>query len=124
MSYCPQCFSFVENRQGIWCKPCKAALMRKNRVKYANLPIDERIKSIARSSANVAQKRGKIEVGSCRQCGGNKAQKHHNDYGKPLEVIWLCRRCHIMLHKRESMSEKIEVLKRCLELIEKPSTIS
>lgn len=32
---------------------------------------------------------------ACEQCGlPCKAQAHHDDYPKPLEVSWLCRRCH------------------------------
>lgn len=33
-----------------------------------------------------------------RACG-RKADAHHEDYSKPLEVRWLCRGCHMRTHK-------------------------
>jgi hypothetical protein len=36
----------------------------------------------------------------CSVCGADKPDKHHPDYDKPLEVVFLCRRCHIAEHKR------------------------
>ena len=36
----------------------------------------------------------------CSRCGKIGAvDGHHNDYSKPLDVIWLCRRCHVQEHK-------------------------
>ncbi|MBE3087720.1 MAG: hypothetical protein IMZ71_01180 [Chloroflexi bacterium] len=35
----------------------------------------------------------------CESCLERPAQQaHHPDYQKPLEVIWLCVRCHMRLH--------------------------
>lgn len=35
----------------------------------------------------------------CSHCGLKKPlQGHHEDYTKPLEVIWLCVKCHNILH--------------------------
>lgn len=37
----------------------------------------------------------------CSKCGRKtKIEGHHSDYSKPLEVIWLCHRCHVRLHWR------------------------
>ncbi len=32
-------------------------------------------------------------------CGKLKVDAHHEDYAKPLVVKWLCRSCHVSLHK-------------------------
>lgn len=40
---------------------------------------------------------GQIQKMGCVICGG-KAQAHHEDYSKPLEVIWLCHTHHANHH--------------------------
>lgn len=43
-----------------------------------------------------------VRPGECSQCQSvRKVQGHHRDYSKPLEVIWLCIRCH----RREHLPE-------------------
>jgi hypothetical protein len=46
-------------------------------------------------------KKGLMERGSvCEDCNNQgKMEAHHNDYAKPLEVNWLCRRCHMKRHR-------------------------
>jgi hypothetical protein len=40
-----------------------------------------------------------IKPSSCEKCHQNKPlEKHHDDYNKPLEVVWLCHQCHVRLH--------------------------
>jgi hypothetical protein len=37
----------------------------------------------------------------CQLCwGGGRLQAHHEDYAKPLDVIWLCTQCHGLTRRR------------------------
>lgn len=72
--------------------------MRATRPAFSELSIEQKKKAIARSYAKVYLKRGKIIEQPCVICG-NKAEIHHPDYDKPLEIIWLCRNHHLQLHK-------------------------
>lgn len=33
------------------------------------------------------------------EAGKHGLHKHHFDYGKPLDVVWLCAKCHGQIHK-------------------------
>lgn len=41
-----------------------------------------------------AKRAGKLVPTPCLFCGDKKVQAHHEDYSKPLEVLWLCFKCH------------------------------
>lgn len=36
----------------------------------------------------------------CEVCGDKKSQAHHDDYRKPLNVRWLCRKHHLEVHEK------------------------
>jgi hypothetical protein len=42
---------------------------------------------------------GIITSKPCEMCGNEKSEAHHNDYRKPMEVRWLCRKCHTIEHQ-------------------------
>jgi len=55
----------------------------------------------AYSKVSHAKKLGTLKKEPCRDCGTTTdVMAHHDDYGKPLDVIWLCRMCHIAEHKK------------------------
>jgi hypothetical protein len=54
---------------------------------------------LAHSSVARAIRRGELVRQPCCRCGEQKSVAHHEDYDKPLEVVWLCQRCHKQRHK-------------------------
>ena len=43
---------------------------------------------------------GRLKRRTCEICD-EKAQSHHDDYSKPLDVRWLCTKHHTELHRKE-----------------------
>jgi hypothetical protein len=46
-----------------------------------------------------AIKSGDLVRQPCLRCGNVKSLAHHEDYDKPLDVMWLCQPCHKQRHK-------------------------
>ena len=46
---------------------------------------------------NNAVRDGRLKKQPCETCG-NDAQAHHDDYSKPPDVRWLCRKHHLEVH--------------------------
>ena len=53
----------------------------------------------AHSLVMYAIKKGKLVREPCIRCGEKKSLAHHEDYDKPLDVMWLCQPCHKQRHK-------------------------
>lgn len=62
---------------------------------------EQHARQIARARATMAVHRGTLARKPCEQCGEPDAERHHADYSRPLDVTWLCRRCHRALHRAE-----------------------
>lgn len=61
---------------------------------------------------SIAVREGRLLREPCQVCGSTiRVDGHHQDYAKPLEVIWLCRSCHQLVTKLERM------LKECGEAV-------
>lgn len=71
---------------------------RKRRVEYArrmNKRSPEKYK--ARNMVKNYLRDGKLFKKPCEMCGEIKVQAHHTDYSKPIDVMWLCRKHHLMI---------------------------
>lgn len=43
---------------------------------------------------------GRIKREPCIVCGNPKSEGHHENYRKPLDVIWLCHKHHMLRHRK------------------------
>lgn len=57
--------------------------------------------SWAHMATRSAIRRGLIQRQPCADCGSIKAEAHHPDYDRPLDVVWLCRKHHKAAHPRK-----------------------
>ena len=48
-----------------------------------------------------ALRRGKLIKQPCQVCGSEEVSAHHEDYSKPLEVVWLCHTHHMERHRKD-----------------------
>lgn len=88
-----------KSKPASYCKACHAKNMRMTRPKHSQLSPEAKAKANCRAMANVYQNRGKLSKMPCENCG-DTAEKHHDDYTKPLLVRWLCRPCHLLEHSK------------------------
>ena len=106
---CPKCgeskpveeyYKQPSNRSGLspYCIPCQRVYNRerqrkngatasrsKDRWREGNQHVYR-----AHRALRVALLKGRVSERPCEVCGAGKAHAHHDDYSKPLDVIWLC----------------------------------
>lgn len=69
-----------------------------NMKKYRNGPLRDNHK--ARWLVNRALAKGDLKKQPCQICGAKIVQTHHDDYKKPLDIMWLCAAHHRMVHAK------------------------
>lgn len=59
---------------------------------------------------------GRVMRMPCCVCGNPRSEGHHEDYSKPLDVIWLCRKHHTPRHRAErfgrTLPKKGEIVRK------------
>ena len=68
----------------------RAAMARYLKARRARSPEKTR----ARNAVSNALRDGRLARLPCQHCGNPRSQAHHHDYSKPLDVEWLCFKCH------------------------------
>ena len=63
----------------------------------SSTPVNKEKKQ-ATTTVNNAIRDGKIKKEKCIVCGSMNTEAHHEDYSKPLDVVWLCSRHHADRH--------------------------
>lgn len=56
----------------------------------------------ARRKVRDAVSTGKLIRQPCEVCGHSPVEAHHDDYSRPLDVRWLCKRHHVELHNAKA----------------------
>ena len=98
MRPCSKCGQERDKPGQRYCRSCHAEYMRENRVPYSKMTEEQRNKSRVRAYANMYLKRGKIVRQDCFVCDGPSDHMHHEDYSRPLDILWLCKKCHLTIH--------------------------
>jgi hypothetical protein len=101
------------NRDGLlgYCKTCQietvaARKKEKKLVSYGEISMyqkfwlaENRLKKKAHQAVSYAVQKGKLVRQPCERCGTNEnVVAHHEDYSKPLDVVWLCKYHHKERH--------------------------
>lgn len=107
-------------RHSYMCNPCNAKRIKeyyhKNKERVREIIYKSTSKHYAKQKArltlNYHVNAGNITKPlNCERCATNKTriEGHHDDYSKPLEVMWLCTRCHGDRH-RELREKKSQIV--------------
>ena len=60
---------------------------------------EDKRRTAAHNAVARAIRNGSLFRLPCIRCKAEKSIAHHEDYDKPLEVMWLCQPCHKQRHK-------------------------
>jgi transposase-like protein len=93
------------SRQAVWDALRRRGVVMRKHVQWGDRNHfyrgEARSTEAAKQAVKRAIKSGRLVKTSCECCGSNdNIRGHHDDYGKPLVVRWLCASCHFDWHTK------------------------
>jgi len=82
---------------------CKEYALSVNKPKKR---VINKVQARARKVVFFAVKDGILKRKPCEVCGEKNVQGHHDDYNRPLDVIWLCVKHHVRRDRTKRMKYK------------------
>jgi len=105
----------VAPKSGNQLRYCPACHSKAKRLAKSARPDWALAQGRAHKSVMRAVRRGLISRKPCEECGDPKSEGHHEDYSKPLEVIWLCRTHHRRRHIAEAKPSRALIHRKALK---------
>ena len=97
--YCAKCHR--ELRRGYYKRDKLAGKTKRSNTKNAKRYAKRHPKKVwVHRFTRCAVKLNIIKRQPCLVCFNPKSEAHHWNYDKPLDVIWLCRQHHFILHRK------------------------
>ena len=112
---CNKCAYEINKKNGWLPSMSKAERTAYNKKYYANDEVKKKvavrekryrknpkylIQARCRVAVCTALKQGRLNKKPCL-CGDKKVEAHHPDYNKPLNVLWVCKKCHVNIHRKK-----------------------
>ena len=79
----------------------RARTPKRRKARVESLRRRDPIKRRATYLTSNAIRDGRLVRQPCEVCGAEKVEAHHDDYSKPMEVRWLCRKHHLDIHGKK-----------------------
>jgi hypothetical protein len=80
--------------------PEKKKIKRQYYLKWSKTENAKKYNTSRKAVYNALKKGILIKPNKCTLCfREEKLEGHHPDYNKPLEVVWLCKKCHGIVHR-------------------------
>jgi hypothetical protein len=98
--YCAEC---KRNKESEWRakNPKRLKEIRKKADEIQKSKPDDWLKKACRRRTRTAVANAELTRKPCEVCGDNTVDAHHDDYTRPLDVRWLCRKHHVEHHRKD-----------------------